>query len=151
MSLDPWLRFAHIMAAMAWVGGGVVLAVLGARARRSADPQALAEFARTMATRVHGSWVGRGRTFVFGVWLVLRCWRSLSGTWFSSPGSRASSSVQEQVEEPLEVFLRVVLEGQVAPAARAGDQDLRAVAAGEVLLDAPQLWILRERTKAYFT
>ena len=34
MDLQPWLFFGHILGAMAWLGGGSVLALLGVRVRR---------------------------------------------------------------------------------------------------------------------
>jgi uncharacterized membrane protein len=71
MGLGPWLHFLHITGAVIWVGGGVVLSVIGQRVRRSGDATLLAEFARTL------SYVGL-RVFtpsvivvlVTGVWLV---------------------------------------------------------------------------------
>lgn len=71
MALEPWLHFLHVTGAVVWVGGGVVLSVIGRRVRRSGDATLLAEFARTL------SYVGL-RVFtpavvvvlVTGVWLV---------------------------------------------------------------------------------
>jgi uncharacterized membrane protein len=71
MNFGPWLHFAHVTGAVVWVGGGVVLSVIGRRVRRSGDATVLAEFARTL------SYVGL-RVFtpavvvvlVTGVWLV---------------------------------------------------------------------------------
>ncbi len=72
MSLDPWLHFLHILSAIVWVGGGLVLSVLGGRVRSSKDPGAIPEFAQTLTyvgTRVLlPAVVG---TLVFGVWMVL--------------------------------------------------------------------------------
>lgn len=72
MSLEPWLRFAHIAGAVVWVGGGLMLAIVGVRALRSGEVTVLAEFARTL------SYAGL-RVFtpavvvvlVTGVWLVI--------------------------------------------------------------------------------
>jgi uncharacterized membrane protein len=72
MSLEPWLHFAHIAGAVIWVGGGLMLALIGVRARRSGEVAVLAEFARTL------SYAGL-RVFtpavvvvlVTGVWLVI--------------------------------------------------------------------------------
>jgi uncharacterized membrane protein len=72
MNLDPWLRLAHIAAAIVWVGGGLMLIVIGLRARRSGDIGTIREFAQTL------SYVGM-RLFVpavlvllvTGVWMVL--------------------------------------------------------------------------------
>jgi uncharacterized membrane protein len=73
MSLEPWLHFAHIAGAVIWVGGGLMLALIGVRARRSGEVAVLAEFARTL------SYAGL-RVFtpavvvvlVTGVWLVIQ-------------------------------------------------------------------------------
>lgn len=70
--MDPWLRLAHILAAIVWVGGGLMLIVIGLRARRSGDIGIILEFAQTLA------YVGL-RLFVpavlvllvTGVWMVL--------------------------------------------------------------------------------
>ena len=67
-----WLHFAHIIGAIVWVGGGLMLGVIGLRARRSGDIGIIRDFAQTLA------YVGL-RLFmpavlvllVTGVWLVL--------------------------------------------------------------------------------
>lgn len=72
MDLDPWLHFAHILGAVVWVGGGLMLSVIGLRARRSGDIGIIRDFAQTL------SYVGL-RVFmpavlvllVTGVWIVL--------------------------------------------------------------------------------
>jgi uncharacterized membrane protein len=72
MDLDPWLHLAHILGAIVWVGGGLMLSVIGLRARRSGDIGIIRDFAQTLA------YVGL-RLFmpavlvllVTGVWLVL--------------------------------------------------------------------------------
>lgn len=43
-TLYDWLLFLHVLAAMVWVGGGVLLAVVGARALRDSDPRAVGRF-----------------------------------------------------------------------------------------------------------
>lgn len=43
--MSDWLHLVHVLAAMSWVGGGLVLCVMGARARSSSRPEALREFA----------------------------------------------------------------------------------------------------------
>ncbi len=71
MSLDTWLHFLHVLSAMVWVGGGLVMSVFGSRARASRDPKAIPEFAgmltyvgtRVMLPAVVG-------TLVFGLWMV---------------------------------------------------------------------------------
>ena len=42
--LDDWLLFGHILAAMVWVGGGVVLGVLALRVVHVGDPDELTRF-----------------------------------------------------------------------------------------------------------
>jgi uncharacterized membrane protein len=72
MDLDPWLHFAHILGAVVWVGGGLMLSVVGLRVRRSGDIGIIRDFAQTL------SYVGL-RLFmpavlvlvITGVWLVL--------------------------------------------------------------------------------
>ncbi len=72
MDLMPWLKLLHILGAIIWVGGGVMLSFIAARARQSDDPRIVGEFSRTLG------YVGP-RVFlpamvavlVFGVWLVL--------------------------------------------------------------------------------
>lgn len=72
MTFEPWLHFAHIAGAIVWVGGGVMLSLVGVRARQSRNLAVISEFARTL------SYVGL-RVFtpsvlvvlVSGVWLVL--------------------------------------------------------------------------------
>ncbi len=72
MTLELWLHLAHVAGAIVWVGGGMMLSLVGARARQSRDLAVIGEFARTL------SYVGL-RVFtpavlvvlVSGVWLVL--------------------------------------------------------------------------------
>lgn len=72
MTLELWLHFAHVAGAILWVGGGVTLSVVGARARQSGNLAVIGEFARML------SYIGL-RVFtpavvvvlVSGVWLVL--------------------------------------------------------------------------------
>ena len=49
MTLEAWLHFGHVAGAIAWVGGGLVLFVLGLRARSSDDPAAAEEFGRVLS------------------------------------------------------------------------------------------------------
>jgi uncharacterized membrane protein len=70
-TLYQWLLFGHLLGAMVWLGGGVVLAVLSAAALRG-DEHAVARFARSL--RVVGPAVLAPATVLtlgFGVWLVL--------------------------------------------------------------------------------
>jgi uncharacterized membrane protein len=75
MDLEPWIHFAHITAAVVWVGGGVMLAVVAIRARRSEDLAVVAEFARLL------SFAGL-RVLTPAVVVVL-----LSGLWLVLAGS----------------------------------------------------------------
>src|SRR5512138_1719482 len=70
--LEPWIHFLHVLGAIIWVGGGVMLSLIGARARKSEDPRLIGEFARML------SYVGlRVLTpavvgvLLTGLWLVL--------------------------------------------------------------------------------
>jgi uncharacterized membrane protein len=72
MILEPWLHLAHILGAIIWVGGGIMLSLVGVRARQSEDPSFIREFARML------SYVGLRvltpavvAVLVSGVWLVL--------------------------------------------------------------------------------
>jgi uncharacterized membrane protein len=73
--LEPWIHFIHILGAIIWVGGGVMLSLIGARARKSEDPRLIGEFARTL------SYVGL-RVLTPAVVAVL-----LSGLWLVLTGS----------------------------------------------------------------
>jgi uncharacterized membrane protein len=72
MDPNPWLLFTHILGAVVWVGGGLMLSVIGLRARRSGNVGIIRDFAQTLA------YVGL-RLFmpavlvlgVTGVWMVL--------------------------------------------------------------------------------
>ena len=72
MNLLTWLKFGHILGAMIWIGGGLMLSLLGMRARQSMDPHFVKEFVQTL------SYVGLRvlmpaviAVLVFGVWIVL--------------------------------------------------------------------------------
>jgi len=49
LTLEPWLLFLHILGAIIWIGGGVMLSLIAARTRRSEDPRSIAEFAKTLS------------------------------------------------------------------------------------------------------
>jgi hypothetical protein len=72
MSLHQWLLFGHILGAMAWLGGGVVLALLAARVRRSTEVASYRDFAGTL-TFVGPRVLMPGviAVLVFGLWMVL--------------------------------------------------------------------------------
>jgi uncharacterized membrane protein len=83
MNLHSWLLFGHILGAMAWLGGGLVLALMGLRVRRSADGASYREFAGTLGyvgPRV--LMPGVVAVLVFGLWMVLEseAW-DFSQTW----------------------------------------------------------------------
>jgi len=73
--LEPWVHFLHVLGAIIWVGGGVMLSLIGARARKSEDPRFIGEFARTL------SYVGL-RVLMPAVIVVL-----LAGIWLVLTGS----------------------------------------------------------------
>ena len=82
MTLEPWLRFAHITGAVIWIGGGLMLTVIGGRARRSGDIVLIREFARTL------SYVGPRVlapavvvVLASGIWLVVQQSRDFSQLW----------------------------------------------------------------------
>jgi uncharacterized membrane protein len=70
--LYEWLLFLHVVAAMVWVGGAVLLGVLALRVVRDGEPDAVGRFITNM--RVIGPAVLAPATvgvIGFGVWLVL--------------------------------------------------------------------------------
>jgi uncharacterized membrane protein len=72
MTLDPWLQLVHVAGAIVWVGGGLMLSLVGARARQSGNMAVISEFARTLSfvgLRVLAPAVVA--VLVSGVWLVL--------------------------------------------------------------------------------
>jgi uncharacterized membrane protein len=71
--LYDWLLFFHIVAAMVWVGGAVLLGAVALRVLRDSDPGAIGGFIANM--RVIGPTVLAPATVAvvgFGVWLVLK-------------------------------------------------------------------------------
>ena len=82
-ALYDWLLFGHIIAAMVWLGGGVVLVALAVATLRAGDPRGVARFVATLG--VIGPTVLAPATIAalgFGVWLVLEsaAWR-FGQTW----------------------------------------------------------------------
>lgn len=49
MDLETWLHFLHISAAVVWVGGGLMLVVIGLRARSNGDLARIGDFADSLA------------------------------------------------------------------------------------------------------
>jgi uncharacterized membrane protein len=71
-SLSDWLLFGHVLAAMVWLGGGVMLAALAILTVRAGDAEAVRRFVRPL--RVVGPAVLAPATVAvvgLGVWLVL--------------------------------------------------------------------------------
>jgi uncharacterized membrane protein len=71
-ALYDWLLFGHILAAMVWVGGGVMLEVLAVAVLRGGDASAVVRLVRTL--RVVGPAVLAPATVAvvgLGAWLVL--------------------------------------------------------------------------------
>lgn len=72
MTLYDWLLFGHILGAMIWLGGGLMLILVGRRARASEDPGAIAAFARSLSYLGPRALApGVAGVLVFGVWMVL--------------------------------------------------------------------------------
>lgn len=83
MSLPEALKFLHVLAAIVWVGGGVMLQVLMARARR-AGPEEAANFNR------HAEWTSNHvfmpasfAALAFGVWLVIAGGYDFADLWIT--------------------------------------------------------------------
>jgi uncharacterized membrane protein len=71
-ALYDWLLFGHIVAAMAWVGGGLVLGTLAVQVARAGEPGAVARFVSNL--RVIGPRILAPSTIAvlgLGVWMVL--------------------------------------------------------------------------------
>jgi uncharacterized membrane protein len=112
-----WLLFLHIVAAMVWLGGGVVIAALATRALRDPAPDAVAQFVGTL--RVIGPRVLAPATVAvvgLGVWMVL--------------DSTAWSFGQLWVQLGLGLFAAAFVTG-AAYQSRAAIKADRAAAAGE--------------------
>jgi len=82
-TLRDWLLVGHVLAAMVWLGGGVMLAALAVFTVRSGDADAVVRFVRPL--RVVGPIVLAPATVLvvgLGVWLVLEdaAW-SFGQTW----------------------------------------------------------------------
>jgi len=82
-TLSDWLLLGHVLAAMVWLGGGVMLAALATLTVRVGDADAVRRFVRPL--RIVGPAVLAPATIAvvgLGVWLVLReaAW-SFGQTW----------------------------------------------------------------------
>jgi uncharacterized membrane protein len=115
--LYEWLLFGHVLAAMVWVGGGVMLAALAIVAIRSDDPAAVARLVRSL--RVIGPAILAPATiavFGLGLWMVL--------------DSRAWDFGQTWIQLALALFAAAFVVGVVHQAATALAAD-RAIADGD--------------------
>jgi putative copper export protein len=92
MTLDSWLHFGHVLSAIVWVGGGLMLSIVGLRVRASGDPNAIRQFAGTLSYAgirvLLPAVVG---TLGFGVWSS-RTPHGTSGSFGSSSRSVCSPS-----------------------------------------------------------
>jgi uncharacterized membrane protein len=71
MDLTDVLLFVHIVAAMTWLGGGVLVAVIGGRLK-TADPEHRLGFARLMQRASTGLFMPAAiLVLAAGVWMVL--------------------------------------------------------------------------------
>jgi uncharacterized membrane protein len=71
-TLYDWLEFVHVLAAMIWVGGGLVVGVLAIQVLRSSDRDAIARLLGSLG--VIGPLVFAPATitvFGLGIWLVV--------------------------------------------------------------------------------
>lgn len=99
MSLDQWLHFVHVVSAMLWVGGGVMLSLFAMRAM-AGGARSMSDFARTLA------YVGL-RVMMPAVVLVL-----VTGVWMVVVDSEFSFS-QLWVRLGLGLFVVAFLVGAV--------------------------------------
>ena len=110
-TLYDWLRLLHVLAAMVWVGGGVMLAVTAARVLRDRDPAAVGRF--TGSLRVLGPRVlapatvavlglGIGLVVESDAWDFGQLWVQLGVALFASPHIRYSTR-EEIRNTPLSV------------------------------------------------
>jgi uncharacterized membrane protein len=112
-----WLKFLHIVAAMVWVGGGVVVGAFALRVLRDPAPDAVARFVGTL--RLIGPLVLAPATVAvigLGTWLVL--------------DSTAWSFSQFWIQLAVGLFAGAFLVGAVFQSRAAINAD-RAAAAGD--------------------
>jgi uncharacterized membrane protein len=72
VTLYNWLLFGHVLAAMVWVGGALVLSLFARQALRSTDEQAVGRFVvnlRVIGPRVFAPSVVL--LLAFGIWMVV--------------------------------------------------------------------------------
>lgn len=83
MSLTEVLKFLHILAAIIWVGGGVMLQVLMARARGAGPEQAAAFNRHAEWTSNHLFMPASFAALGFGVWLVIAGGYDFADLWIT--------------------------------------------------------------------
>jgi uncharacterized membrane protein len=74
MDLDTWLHFLHVSGAVAWVGGGLMLSVVGRRAKTSGDLAVIRNFAGTLSYTGRVFFPAVLLVVVTGVWMVFSEW-----------------------------------------------------------------------------
>jgi uncharacterized membrane protein len=113
-----WLLFLHIVAAMAWVGGLLVLTVVAASVIRGAERDALARFVRSL--RIIGPVVlapASVSVIGFGIWMVVdsdawdfgQAWILLALGLFAAAFLIGAVSKAEQQSTPSEPLLRAIM------------------------------------------
>jgi uncharacterized membrane protein len=71
-ALSDWLLLGHIVAAMVWLGGGVMLAALAVTTLRGGEPAGVARFVKSLSAIGPAVLAPSAvLTPVFGVWLTL--------------------------------------------------------------------------------
>ena len=76
------LKFLHVLLAVFWVGSGLLLTILAARAKASTDPAAVGRFASEaewLGARVFGP--TSGLLLLMGIFLVLKGYPDFTDTW----------------------------------------------------------------------
>ncbi len=135
MTLREWLLFTHILAAVAWVGGSIILQFFAFRVNRSRDPKRTVDFVdyADLAGRVFN--VAGIVVAAAGIWMVIdieaydfdQAWiiyalavvgaSALLGMFFHSPNTKRILAVAaERGAEDPEIGLglrRIVLVAQI--------------------------------------
>lgn len=70
MSFDDWLLYFHVLGAVVWLGGGVMVGVLGIRARKTGQELTLLQQMEWVGPRVGGP--AQLTMIVTGIWMVAR-------------------------------------------------------------------------------
>jgi uncharacterized membrane protein len=72
--VDTWLHLLHILGAMAWVGGGLMLTIVGLRAKSSGDLAVIRNFNGTLSYSGRVLFPSVIVVAVTGVWMVFTEW-----------------------------------------------------------------------------